>query len=62
MANGRSTTDEAVDGALDAAPALAGLTVTEAQRPAVRTHLSVGLAIAERIDPTGAEAAPVFRA
>jgi hypothetical protein len=46
---------------VEAAAALAGVTVTPEQRAGVRTHLRVGLAIAGRIGRVGAEAAPVFR-
>jgi len=45
-----------------AAPALAGLTVTEAQIPGVTTYLTIGLTVASRIGPTPAENAPVFKA
>lgn len=44
------------------APALAGLTVTEAQLPGVTTYLTIGLKIASGIGPTPAENAPVFEA
>jgi len=60
--------DEADTKALIAmAPALAGLTVTEAQRPGVTTYLAIGLRIASRIGAsssgaTPTENAPVFKA
>jgi len=62
---------DALDAAIDAAAALAGVTVTTEQRPNVRLHLETGLRIAQGIgaqdigaqgvDRVGREAAPVFR-
>ena len=54
--------DEALDAAIDAASALAGITIPHAYREAVQMHLRNSLAIAEAIGPVGPEAAPVFRA
>lgn len=53
--------DDPLDAAVAAAAALAGLTIAEAHRPGVRTHLAAGLGIAARIGETGREAAPTFR-
>ena len=50
-----------LEAALDAAAALAGLSLAPEHRPGVRTHLASGLAIAGRIGAAGREAAPVFR-
>ncbi|UOM32658.1 DUF4089 domain-containing protein [Acuticoccus sp. I52.16.1] len=49
------------DPAIDAAPLLAGLTITPRQRAGVAMHLATSLAVAERIGPVGNEAAPTFR-
>ena len=51
----------ASDPVIEAAPLLAGLTISAEQRDGVRLHLQNSLAIAERIGPVGAEAAPTFR-
>lgn len=51
----------ALDAAIEAASALAGLTICEAHRDGVRLHLSNGLAIADTIGPVPDVAAPVFR-
>lgn len=50
-----------LDAALDAAARLAGITIAPEHRATVRLHLETGLAIAERIGPTGREAAATFR-
>ncbi|MEL6232971.1 MAG: DUF4089 domain-containing protein [Pseudomonadota bacterium] len=46
---------------MEAAPALAGLTIDPKARDAVRANLAMALDFAERIDAPGYEAAPVFR-
>jgi hypothetical protein len=62
MANDETTGAEAIERVLEAAPVLTGITVSDAQRSAVRTHLQVGLSIASRIGRVGDEAAPIYRA
>ena len=62
MAADNQATDRHVEEAIAAAPFLSGVTVTAGQADGVRTHLKVGLSIAAKIGPVGAEAAPVFKA
>lgn len=52
---------DALDVAIDVASALAGVSVTDLQRPNVRLHLETGLRIAKSVGKVGREAAPVFR-
>ncbi len=52
---------DVLDAAINSAAALAGVTVTDMQRPNVRLHLEAGLRIAKSIGQVGREAAPVFR-
>lgn len=58
--------DETLDGYIDRAAALAGLTVTDAQRPGVRLFLGLAQGMAETLEPVPVEEpfalAPVFPA